>query len=70
MDQIEHADAAEYGTSEMNEETEITSERLKRVVNRLGEELTNNPKDKPLKKAVKKIRKDYLPLRTSAAFFW
>ncbi|WP_284646542.1 transposase [Paenibacillus silviterrae] len=37
IDQVEHADAAEYGTSEMNEETEVTSEKLERMVNRLEE---------------------------------
>ncbi|MGG0938611.1 IS1182 family transposase [Brevibacillus centrosporus] len=47
--------------SELGEATKITSEKLETAVKQLEEKLQAKPKDKPLKKAVRQIRKDLLP---------
>ncbi|GIQ68567.1 IS1182 family transposase [Xylanibacillus composti] len=47
--------------NELGEEAELTSEKLETAVKQLEEKLQAKPKDKPLKKAVRQIRKDLLP---------
>lgn len=52
---------AERDLSELGEASEITSEKLESAVKHLEERLQEKPKDKPLKKAVRTLRKDLLP---------
>ena len=67
LDEIERVNAAEdaeYGEKDLEEmggNGGVTSEKLKEKVSRLNERLKQNPEDKPLKKAVKTLEKDYLP---------
>lgn len=49
-------DLAELGIG-----SEVNSEKLEQVVQKLEVQLAEKPKDKPLKKAVRKLRKDLLP---------
>ncbi|NGP58031.1 IS1182 family transposase [Paenibacillus thiaminolyticus] len=64
---IEEAEKQEEGTHggkdllELGESSSITSEKLEQAVKQLEERLQENPKDKPLKKAVRTLRKDLLP---------
>ncbi|MCK9860875.1 IS1182 family transposase, partial [Paenibacillus sp. ATY16] len=46
---------------ELGEASAITSEKLEQAVQRLESKLQEKPKDKPLKKAVRLVRKDLLP---------
>jgi len=64
VDEAESQEERAYGgqdLSELGEASEITSEKLEHAVQRLEERLLEKPKDKPLKKAVRVIRKDLLP---------
>lgn len=47
--------------SELGEAVEMTSEKLETAVKKLEERLQEKPKDKPLKKTVRALRKDLLP---------
>ncbi|MNB90303.1 Transposase DDE domain protein [compost metagenome] len=47
--------------SELGESTEMSSEKLEQMTQALESQLLEKPKDKPLKKAVRKLRKDLLP---------
>jgi transposase len=47
--------------SELGESTEMSSEKLEQMTQALELQLLEKPKDKPLKKAVRKLRKDLLP---------
>ncbi len=47
--------------TELGESSERSGERLERATRELEERLLQKPKDKPLKKAVRKLRKDLLP---------
>nr|WP_246359082.1 transposase [Paenibacillus phytorum] len=64
---IEEAEKHEEGASdrqdlrELEESSKITSEKLENAVKQLEEKLLEKPKDKPLKKAVRVLRKDLLP---------
>nr|WP_246309218.1 hypothetical protein [Paenibacillus frigoriresistens] len=64
---IEEAEKHEEGASdrqdlrELEESSKITSEKLENAVKQLEEQLLEKPKDKPLKKAVRMLRKDLLP---------
>ncbi|ULO04826.1 IS1182 family transposase [Paenibacillus sp. 19GGS1-52] len=49
-------DLAELGT-----DSEVSSVKLEQVVQKLEAQLAQKPKDKPLKKAVRTLRKDWLP---------
>ena len=49
-------DLAELGTG-----TEVSSEKLEQAVQKLEAQLVKTPKNKPLKKAIRKLRKDLLP---------
>lgn len=46
---------------EVGEVSEMSSEKLEEAVQKLEAQLLKKPKDKPLKKAVRKLRKDLLP---------
>lgn len=46
---------------ELGEDAEIDSEGLKELAQRLNEKLKGKPKDKQLKKAVKKLERDFIP---------
>ena len=46
---------------ELSEVSEMSSEKLEEAVQKLEAQLLKKPKDKPLKKAVQKLRKDLLP---------
>jgi transposase len=46
---------------ELGEASELTSKKLESAVQQLEANLQNRPKDKPLKKAVRALRKDLLP---------
>jgi len=67
LEEIEEENQSEqeaYGDKdlpEVGEEAEIDSQRLKKKVEQLNERLRQKPKDKELKKAVRKMEKDYLP---------
>lgn len=66
LDEIEAVNQAEqeaYGDKdlpEMGADAEIDSQRLKEKIDELNERLQQKPKDKGLKKAVRKMEKDYL----------
>jgi transposase len=65
--QIEEANEEEerrYGNKdldEMGEDAEVTPEMMEEALEKIQKRLDGNPKDRELKKAEKKIRKDYLP---------
>lgn len=67
MDEVELVNKEEdkrYGDKdleELGEEAEIDSEGLKDLVKRLNEKLKDNPQEKKLTKAVKKLERDYIP---------
>lgn len=64
---IEEAEKQEEGMHggpdfpELGESAAITSEKLEHAVKQLEDRLKEKPKDKPLKKAVRIVRKDLLP---------
>ena len=47
--------------AEVGEDEEISSERIAAKLKELEKRLSKKPKDKPLKKAVQQLKKDYLP---------
>lgn len=58
------AEQEEYGDKdlpEVGEEADIDSKRLKEKIDELNERLRKRSKDKTLKKAIRKMEKDYLP---------
>lgn len=57
----ENAEQANQDLLELGESSSITNEKLEKAVQQLEDKLQNNPKDKPLKKAVRLVRKDLLP---------
>ncbi len=64
IDETEKQEDQEHGgkdLSELGEAAEITGEKLEKVVKKLEDQLKETPQDKPLKKAVRQIRKDLLP---------
>ena len=64
IDELEKQEQQVFGDrdlDEVGEETKITATKLENVVNQLEQRLTQDPKNKPLRKAVRTIRKDYLP---------
>jgi len=64
IEAVNQAEQEEYGDNdlpEMGEEAEIDSQRLKEKMDELNERLRQKPEDKTLKKAVRKMEKDYLP---------
>ncbi|SEC50070.1 IS1182 family transposase [Paenibacillus sp. GP183] len=64
IDEAEKQENREHGgtdLSELGEASKITSEKLEVAIQRLEDQLKEKPKDKPLKKAIRTLRKDYLP---------
>jgi transposase len=64
IDEAEKQENHEHGgtdLSELGEASKITSEKLETAVRQLEVKLQEKPKDKPLKKAVRQLRKDLLP---------
>nr|WP_199616837.1 IS1182 family transposase [Paenibacillus alkalitolerans] len=64
IEQKELLEDAEHGgkdLTELGESSELTSERLEKAVTRLEQKLKEEPKNKPVKKAVRVLRKDLLP---------
>lgn len=64
IDEVEKQEQQVFGDRDLDEmggETKFTAEKLENVVNQLEQRLTQEPKNKPLRKAVRTIRKDYLP---------
>lgn len=45
---------------ELGESSTITAEKLEKAVQKLEKKLQDRPKNKPLKRGVKQIRKDFL----------
>ena len=64
---IEHEEAQDEKThedrdlDELGEQASLSSDMPEEAVTRLEERLARKPKDKPLKKAVRILKKDYLP---------
>ncbi|OME78572.1 transposase [Paenibacillus sp. FSL A5-0031] len=64
IEETEKQEEREHGhqdLSELGEAVEMTSEKLETAVKKLEERLQEKPKDKPLKKTVRALRKDLLP---------
>jgi transposase len=64
IEESERQEEQEHGgrdLPELGETAQITGEKLKEAVKQLEAELQEKPKDKPLKKAVRMLRKDLLP---------
>ncbi|MBM7111787.1 Transposase DDE domain protein [Brevibacillus laterosporus] len=59
--QQEEHELAAQDLAELGETSSLTSEKLASAVQQLETRLQENPKDKPLKKAVRILRKDLLP---------
>ena len=67
IEELEMKEERQHGgqdLSELGESSEMTSEKLEKAVKRLETKLQEEPKDKPLKKIVKQIRRDFLPRLT------
>ncbi|MDP2735095.1 MAG: IS1182 family transposase, partial [bacterium] len=64
IEQVNEEENEEYGDrdlEELGEDGPIDAEKLEKKIQELNERLKENPEDKKLAKAVKKIREDYLP---------
>ena len=64
IEEVNQAEQEAYGDQdlpEMGEDADIDSQRLKEKTDELNERLRQGSEDKSLKKAVRKIEKDYLP---------
>jgi hypothetical protein len=64
IDEVNEQEEARYGNrdlEELGEDTEISSERMEEKLKELEDWLAKKPDDKKLKRAVKKIKDDYLP---------
>jgi transposase len=64
IEALERAEEQEHGgkdLAELGEDAELTSEKLNAAVERLEAVLKEKPKAKPIKRAVRQIRRDYLP---------
>lgn len=64
IDQVEQQEMTELENRdlpELGEESMITSEKLEKTVSELEERLNQKPKNKPLKKIVRKLKKELLP---------
>ncbi|QKS47090.1 IS1182 family transposase (plasmid) [Paenibacillus cellulosilyticus] len=60
-EQQEEQDQSGHDLTELGEASSLTSEKLELAVQQLEAQLQSRPKDKPLKKAVRMLRKDLLP---------
>jgi transposase len=64
IEELERKEERQHSGTDLNElgeTSEITAERLEQKVKKLEIQLQEEPKDKPLKKIVKQIRRDFLP---------
>lgn len=64
IDEIEEEENRKYGDKdypEMGEGVEIDAEKLKEAVEKINQRLKEDPKNKELKKAKKKLEKDFIP---------
>lgn len=64
IDEYNEQENREYGDrdlAELGENSNVTPEKIKQVVDEINEKLKKDPNNKFLKKASKKIRDDYLP---------
>lgn len=64
IDAANESEQRQYGErdlEELGDESPITAAALQETVSRLEERLKEEPKNKPLKRAVRKLRRDYLP---------
>ncbi len=64
IEQVNEEEDEEYGDKdleEMGEDGPIDADKLEKKIQELNERLKENPEDKKLAKAVKKMREDYLP---------
>jgi transposase/ribosomal protein S15P/S13E len=64
IEQVNEEEDEEYGDrdlEEMGEDGPIDAEKLEKKIQELNERLKEDPKDKKLARAVKKLREDYLP---------
>jgi transposase len=64
IEAAEHQEEHQYqgkDLAELGESSEINSEKLEQVTQKIEAQLLEKPKDKSLKKAVRKLRKDLLP---------
>lgn len=62
IEEFEKEEERLYGGRDLPErEGTVTAENLEKAVQQLEAQLKETPQDKPLKKTVKKIRKDFLP---------
>ena len=64
IEEVNQAEQEAYGDQdlpEMGEEADIDSQRLKEKIDELNERLRQGSEDKELKKAVRKMEKEYLP---------
>lgn len=64
IDEISAAEEAEYGDQdleELGESSEIDTEKLKHLADRISKKLEKEPKNKTYKKALKKLTGDYIP---------
>jgi hypothetical protein len=64
IEEINQAEQEAYGDKdlpEMGEDAEIDSQRIKKKIDELNERLRQKGEDKAVKKAVRKLEKDYLP---------
>ena len=64
IEKVEEAEEKEYGEKdleEVGEGKEINAEELKKAAEKINEALRKDPKNKPLKKAERLLKKDYIP---------
>lgn len=64
IDEINEAEEAEYGEKdleELGEDSEIDTQKLKELAERLNKKLVEDPENKELKKAKKIVETDYIP---------
>lgn len=64
IDQINEEENRIYGDrdlEELGEESEVTSEDLKKLADRMSEKLIEEPENKQIKKKLKILRKDFIP---------
>ncbi len=65
IEQVNVAENEEYGDKDLEElggnGSGLDAEKLAKKIEELNQRLAEDPQDKPLKKAVKKLKEDYLP---------
>lgn len=64
IDRINEAEEAEYGDKDLEEmggNGSLTSEKIEKTVEKLNQQLKEQPDNRKLRQAVKKLERDYLP---------